>query len=362
MNIVFFIQNFSRSGGSERVTSLIANFMSEQGHSVTVVSICGDNTCFYPLNISVRLITLINKQEVDNKSYFFYVLNQLRKFYADNNIDLVIDVFAALSIYTLLLKKKYRYKNITWEHFNFHVNTGANKIGRKLAVRFSDAIVTLTNEDKGYYCDKYPKAISKLHTIYNPSPYPNAEIGKEKKKMVLSVGRLTRQKKFATMLDIWKCVQQNHPEWKLLILGNGEDREKLELKIHNEEISNIEMPGAVKNIEEYYRKAAIYISTSLYEGLPMTMIEAQSFGLPIITFNFETGPADIVKNGENGYVIQRTDNLKNDMQNMAHAIDTLINNPTLRNEYSDNAKKDSERFTMKQIGKCWTELLREIEY
>ena len=122
------------------------------------------------------------------------------------------------------------------------------------------------------------------------------------------------------------------------------------------------MPGAVKNIEEYYRKAAIYISTSLYEGLPMTMIEAQSFGLPIITFNFETGPADIVKNGENGYVIQRTDNLKNDMQNMAHAIDTLINNPTLRNEYSDNAKKDSERFTMKQIGKCWTELLREIEY
>ena len=103
--IVFFIQNFSRPAGSERVTSIIASELSKKGYDVTVLSICGDNTCFFEIDEKIKLYTLIDSEAVENKKQFFTVLRKLKDFYKANKVDIVIDVFAALSIYTILLKK-----------------------------------------------------------------------------------------------------------------------------------------------------------------------------------------------------------------------------------------------------------------
>ena len=356
-SIVFFIQNFSRSAGSERVTSIIANELVKQGYDVSVLSICGDNTCYYSLDNRIKLYTLFNKESVNNRKEFFAVLSNLKKFYNTHKVDLVIDIFAALSIYTVILKKKFGFKNLTWEHFNYKVNTGMNKIGRKMAVRFSDQIVTLTNTDKHYYLDDN-KIKGKIDYIYNPSPYQNVISNYDREHLIVSVGRLTSQKGFDRLINVWELVEKKC-DWKLMIFGDGDDKDILQEQIDNKHLKNIKLMGAVKNIDEYYNKSSIYVSTARYEGLPMTMIEAQSFGIPIVSFDYDTGPKEIVNDNHNGFIIEQGDE-ESMIRNCSEKLLLLVNNEELRTSFSHDAYNSSLRFTTDSIISKWINLLEEL--
>ena len=304
-HIVFFIQNISLPAGSERVTSIIANNLAEKGYDITILSICGNGTCYYPLNKKISIYTLIEQPDADNRKLFLKILCRLARFYKNNKADICIDVFAALSIYTLILKKFFKFKNISWEHFNYNINTGMNKLGRKLACRFSDQIITLTETDKKYYQDNN-KINGKIDYIYNPSPYQVIRKIPEKDNFIISIGRLTYQKGFDRLVDIWADIEDKTGCY-LYILGDGEEKNALQAKINNKGLKQVKLLGNIKNVEEYYKKALFYVSSARYEGLPMTMIEAQSFGLPVISMDFDTGPRDIISNGTDGYIITGKD-------------------------------------------------------
>lgn len=354
-NITFFIQNFSRSAGSERVTSIIANALSNK-YNITILSICGDNSSFYKINKNIKLITLIDKNEINNKKYFFKVLQALKKYYSKNKVDLVIDVFASLSIYTLLLKKKYKYKSITWEHFNFNANVGLNKLGRRMSAKKAEYIVTLTEKDKMYYLEALPKMKSKITSIYNPTPYKDVEVDNGlRENIVLSVGRLTYQKGFDILLKTWSNIEKSMNDWKLLIVGSGEEYDNLIQIIKEYGLKNVEFIAATNKIDEIYKKAKIYVSTARFEGLPMTMIEAQSFGLPIISFDYDTGPSDIVKSGEDGYLIEN-----GNTEELNKALIGLMDNEKQITVFSDKAKISSKRFENSEIEKKWFNLIEEL--
>lgn len=357
-NIVFFIQNISRPAGSERVTSLIANNLDQKGYNIQIVSICGDNTCFYPLNSKIKINTLIDRTQVDNKKMFFYVIKKLHQFYKRNEIDLCIDVFPALSIYTLLLKKRHKFKNITWEHFNYKINLGMNRIGRRLAMRYSDQIITLTSTDKKYYLSNSNRIKGNIDYIYNPSPYQNVEIKEKRKSYALSVGRLTYQKGFDRLIKVWEKVESKI-NLDILILGEGEEFEKLYDIIRTKQLKRIHLLGAVKNIERYYEDASFYVSTARFEGLPMTMIEAQSFGLPIISFDYDTGPEDIITNNSDGYLIKENTEEKK-IQVMASKIISLSSDAEKLQQMRKAAQKSSERFTTDAIVKKWESVIGNL--
>lgn len=339
------------------MTSIIANGLARRGYDVMIVSICGDNTCYYALEPSIKLHTLINGSEVDNKKQFFTVLKKLDRYYADNHIDIVVDVFAALSIYSILLKHKHHYKNITWEHFNYLVNVGMNRIGRQLAVRFSDQIITLSNTDKSYYQDNN-RIKGSIDAIYNPSPYQDAVLDTEKKPILISVGRLTYQKGFDYLVEIWKKIE-SQCNWELLIFGDGEEKESLQEQIRNAGLTRIKLMGAVKNIDKYYKQASLYVSTARFEGLPMTMIEAQSFGLPIISFDYDTGPREIITQGSDGFIINRAP--ENEMiDETAVEIMKLMNDSNLRDQMSRNALIAANRFREEAIFDQWVSVLDRL--
>ena len=351
-NIVFFIQNISHSAGSERVTSILANNLCASGYHVTILSICGTNNCFYELDSRIELITLINKENVDNKKSFLRVNAELKKFYKSHSTDLVIDVFASLSIYTLHLKRKFGFKNITWEHFNSFAAVGFNKIGRKLAAKKSDCIVVLTDTDKSHYQHIFPKMKAKIERIFNTSPYQNNVLDlSQRENIVLSVGRLTYQKGFDVMIEIWKKINNN--DWKLYIVGGGEDELQLKEKIKNCE--NVSILPATNKIEEYYKRAKFYLSTSRFEGLPMTMIEAQSFGVPIISFDYNTGPKDIIQNDENGFLIEN-----NNTDKFCDYVIRLMSDEEKIKEFSYHAFESSKRFESSKIISQWLQLIEEI--
>ena len=354
-NIVFFIQNFSRAGGSERAVSLVANELAERGYNIAILSICGGNTCFFDLNKNIKLYTLMSVNEVNNRKKFLKILRELKFFYKNHHVDICVDVFASLSIYTLLIKIKYGFKNITWEHYNYLNNMGLNKIGRQLAIRFSDAIVTLTKTDKNHYLENN-KCLNnnKIFSIFNATPYPNALYNAHRDKVIISIGRLEKLKGFDQLLDVWSKICVKYPDWKLQIIGEGEEWANLQEMINENDIKNVELLGKRRDVEKFYQTASIYVSTSEKEGLPMTMIEAQSFGVPIVSFDYETGPKDIITEGKDGFIISQGENRNS---NMAKKIAELIDDPLKLNKMCKSAKLGSERFDIEIITNEWEKVI-----
>lgn len=356
--IVFFIQNFSRAGGSERAVSLVANELIKRNYDITILSICGENTCFFPLDERINLYTLVHKQDINNKLFFVKILGKLNEFYKNHKIDVCIDVFSSLSIYTVFMKKKFKFQNITWEHYNYLNNMGLNRIGRQVAIRFSDIIVTLTNTDKKYYLENNKKLIgNKVHAIFNATPYPNAEFKTNRDKMIISIGRLEKLKGYDQLLDVWSRICFKYPEWSLQIIGEGEEYFNLQKIINQKKIKNAKLIGKRSDVDEFYKKASIYVSTSEQEGLPMTMIEAQSFGIPIISFDYETGPKDIISQDQDGFIIKQGNDRN---EQMAKKISTLIENPKMLKDMCKRAKKSSARFNIEMIGNQWEYIISKL--
>ncbi len=332
----------------------MANSLCAKGYHVTILSICGKNSCFYELDSRIELKTLFNKENVDNKKSFFQVYFKLRKFYKSHKTDLVIDVFASLSIYTLDLKRKFGFKNITWEHFNSFANVGFNKIGRKYAAKKSDCIVVLTDIDKSHYQKIFPRMSARIERIFNPLPYKNEALDlSERRNIVLSVGRLTYQKGFDVMIKAWNKIDKKG--WQLLIIGEGEEEQQLNEIIKDSNCENICLLPSTSKIEGYYKQAKIYLSTSRFEGLPMTMLEAQAFGIPIISFDYNTGPKDIINHAENGFLIEN-----NNVDMLCEYITSLLCDEEKIKEFSYNAFESSKRFESSIIISQWLKLIEEL--
>lgn len=194
---------------------------------------------------------------------------------------------------------------------------------------------------------------SKIDYIYNPTPYPNEKKSLCESKIAVAIGRLTAQKGFDKLLDIWKKIEEKDSEWELYIIGSGEDREKLLNQKESLNLKRVIFVENTKNIKEYYEKASIYLMTSRFEGLPMTLIEAQSFGLPIISYDIKTGPKDIVNNGEDGYLI-----VDDNRDEFINRFLELSQNRKKIQEFSQRAYENSKRFKLDNIIKKWKEILK----
>jgi len=125
-------------------------------------------------------------------------------------------------------------------------------------------------------------------------------------KYFISVGRLEYQKGYDLLIDIFKKFKAN-PEaynWKLLLVGEGSQRKKLEAKIKNLDLTEeIILTGATKDVKKYYAMSDIFLLTSRWEGMPLVIDEAMFFQLPIIAFDCETGPREMINHGINGFLI-----------------------------------------------------------
>ncbi|MGL4253128.1 MAG: glycosyltransferase family 4 protein [Fusobacteriaceae bacterium] len=349
--IGFVSGNISRSGGTERVATLIANELIKN-YEIYIISYGPEGKSYFYLNPDIKIINLSHgKSKIRNKLTAAYKLRKIIKKY---NIDTLIDIDVILSINTLIATYKLDTEVISWEHFNFYSNVGVKRRdwARRLAAKYSDQIITLTEQDKNQYLSNL-NVVSKIDYIYNPTPYPHAQKSLCKNRTAIAVGRLNYQKGFDRLLQIWGQIEKKDREWKLLIIGSGEDRDKLLKQIEELKLERVEIIEHTEEIKKYYEDASIYLMTSRFEGLPMTLIEAQSFGIPVISYDIKTGPRDIVLNNRNGYLIE--DGNERDF------IDKFLqlSGDSLKiQEFSRNAYEDSGRFGMENIIKKWEEILK----
>ncbi len=356
MKIAFFSGGMNRSGGTERVLSIIANGLTERGHEVIILSLTGSGATFYALNEKIRVYWIGSKSFQTN---ILSNLKKLNKILKDERPDFLIDVDIILCFYSILLKiTNPKIHWISWEHFNyftdFNVNKNLRKIARFLVSRFSECLIVLSDEDKGYYQDNM-RLKCKIKRLYKPLPYEDDFQKKEEKKTVLAVGRLVRIKGFDMLLKSWKPVEKKHPDWKLRIAGDGEEKEALIEQAKRFGLKNVEFAGLIEDVKPEYKEAAFFVLSSRNEGFCMVLLEAMNFSLPAVAFACKAGVSEVVKDGVNGYLVT-----PGDIKEYARKLDKMISNETIRHSMGTKAKEMISKFSRDEILNEWERLLEEF--
>lgn len=367
MKIAFFSGNMEHGGGTERVLSILAGGLADRGHDVMILSLTGKGPAFFELDERIRIYWIGSKTL---KSDIIRNLKKLFSIMKDERPDFLVDVDFILGLYSVFLKARFpKIHWISWEHFNYFfkydANLGLRKIARFIVSRFSDCLVVLSDEDKGYYLSNM-KLRCRLERIYNPSPFNTGVVLGHSdtwvpeheyctKKIVLAVGRLTRIKGFDRLLKSWRPVEKKHPDWKLRIVGDGEDKDALKEEADRLDLKNVEFTGQVKNVDEYYKNADFLVLTSRNEGFPMVVLEAMGHGLPVVAFACKAGVSETVADGFNGYLVP-----EGNIKALAGHMDKLISDGDKCHTMSQNAMLTAELFSLNKILDEWEKLFNSF--
>lgn len=197
---------------------------------------------------------------------------------------------------------------------------------------------------------------SRLVGIGNPCTFPEAGAMPEKENEVLVVGRmLERVKRISLILRAWRPLAAQHPGWRLRLVGGGPDLEYYRQLAGELGLKDVIFEGHSDDVSRYYPRAKIFMMTSLYEGLPMTMIEAQSFGCVPVAFDSFAALHDII-DGDNGIIVP-----DGDMCGLVAAVGSLMNDEDKLRRMAANAMESSRRkFSRDRIIDRWRELIDSL--
>lgn len=358
MNIIYVIEDYSENGGVERIVSDKANTLSAQyHHDITVISVYRDNRKEqFKLDDGVNLIHLdvpfakrTNNSIIRLLSRLYTIIiaiKRLNKEIKQLHPDII---FFTTTLGAILLpfchtKARKIYESHLARNFN-----PFNKIFFLTELK-AERIICLTSGDAKEY--KHAKRVDIIPNYINEV---KSHVEDYSVKKAIAVGRLENQKGFDILIDCWKEISRQYPDWQLDIYGEGSCREELQQQIYSLELGDkVKLCGRNYKIIEVYPQYSLHLMTSRYEGLPMTLIEAQACGLPSVVFNFQYGASDIVSDGCNGLIIEQ-----GNRKLFIEAAMKMMSSEELRKEYGNNAIETGKRYSKENIFRKWIQIINE---
>ena len=347
---LFFIGTL-QNGGAERVVSILAGKMAEQGMNVEILTYY-DMPVFYNIHSDVK-VTCVEK-ETGTKSKgknFLWV----RKYFKEN-ADVLISFLAPFNIFALVCNLGTGTPIIVADR-NDPTKIPSNTLVRKVRdflYRFADGIVVQTKKNQSYFSKQVQK---KSVVIYNPinlGEKSGSALQTAKHKKIVSVGRLMQQKNQKMLLGAFKNVLEKYPDYQLVIYGEGPMREELEAYAKELGVEkSILLPGNVADVHDRIKGAEIFVLSSDYEGMPNALIEAMCLGLPVISTKV-SGATDLIKDHENG-LLTELDNQKE----LEAAMMELIENPILEEKLAKNATQLNDSLELSKIMNQWIHFIKK---
>lgn len=351
LKIGFLIQDMAKLGGTERSASIIMNGLAKDDR-VYLIEVCPKGEPAFELNPSIEKVGLFKSEKSLISSYIPFV-HKLYKAISGLQLDVLVIVESKHALYGVPAAKLAGVRCVVWEHFNFNVDLGKKKrrIARNIAAKYADDIVVLTNRDRQIWKEK-TDTHARIVTIPNAVPDLGDIRYNKNAKTVVAIGRLTFQKGFDHLLNIWDSLKKDvrAKDWTLKIVGDGPDAH--DLQCDSLRIPDVEFLPPQKDVRPIYQEAGIIALTSRYEGLPMVLLEAASVGIPIVAYDCETGPSEIVENNRTGYLVNFCD-----MDGFAERLLNLMGSDNLRETFSHNAKESALKFAQPAILNKWQQML-----
>ncbi|KEQ28187.1 glycosyl transferase family 1 [Pedobacter antarcticus 4BY] len=372
MKIVYCILGTFNSGGMERVLANKANYLATQGHELIIVTTDQkDRNSYFEMDNRISMYDLAINYAGTEKNTLGRLLSypgkqwmhrkRLSTLLKSLKADVVVSMFDHDA--SFLYKLKDGSKKMLEIHFSRYKRLQYGRRGiRKLIDQFRsrtdldtakkyDSFVVLTHEDKGYWGD-----LPNINVIPNSNSFiPQAQAPLLEKK-VIAVGRYDYQKGFDELIQAWKHVYKVHPDWSLSIFGQGPLADGLQNLINDLGLQGVVFLRApVKNIENEYLSSSILAMTSRYEGLPMALLEGQVCGLPLVSYACKCGPKDIIRDGENGFLLR-----EGDQAELARKLIHLMDDTGLRVQMGQNSRLLSSNYAEDLIMHQWLSLFKQI--
>ena len=241
-----------------------------------------------------------------------------------------------------------------------HMHLG--RYGRPMRTAFKrwypelDLCSALTEGDAEAFRKLLPSA--RVECIPNGLPDLGYVHSENSARVVITAGRLARQKGFDRLLDAWALVGEQHPDWELRIFGGGPRERNLRQRISDLGIGDrARLMGHTDDLPTEMGAAGFYVMSSRFEGFPMVLLEAMASHLPVVSYNCPHGPRDMLTPGRDGLLVRR----RRSPRALAEGIDQMIEvGAQRRNEMGAAAVAKAERYALPLVAKRWEDLLEEL--
>ncbi|MBQ9314221.1 MAG: glycosyltransferase [Clostridia bacterium] len=342
-------------GGIERVISILSDKLSSE-YQLYVLTTIGQDVK-YSLNQNVKILHLKNNS--NNKIVnFYHRIGNLNKIINEERFDLCIafgyKVGMSLVIASKVLKSSAKIILTERTDPDSYCNSIIKKV-RDILFRKSDMFICQTEFVKDYYSKR---GVKKLVVIPNPikEGLPNPYDG-ERKKVIVNFCRLNEQKNLPLLIDAFEQVYKIHNDFKLVIYGEGSLKDFLLNYISNKNLSDvIEIHDFISNIHEVINDCFMFVSSSNFEGISNSMLEALALGLPCVCTDCPVGGASLaIEDKINGILVPIKD-----CNALTNAMKDIIENDALRNNISKNAVNVRERFRPGNISNMWKEIIERV--
>ena len=377
MRIMIMHRSYALVGGAERVIIDKANYLSQEGHQLMLVSYeQGQLPLPYKLNPNVQYEDLdcrfftLSKYPLYIRWYYFFKLkrkfvknlgNVVRSFKPDvivlasdwqKLINSVVEVAGTVPViaefhnaYDYIMRKvgvsEGRLKNFLLRSYYQYSLRSLAKCAKMVVLTESDA-------------NCWRQHFSNVCVIPNPvTLYPDEinDVSKDPGRIIF-VGRFNHEKRIDRLISAFSSIAAKYPDWHVDIFGEGNEKEKLIkliIKMHMEGRVIIHEP--TKAIYDEYKRSEMLVLCSEHEARPLVLVEAMSCGVPCVSLDCPYGPREIINDGVTGLLARN-----GDVRDLANKIEWMITHEAERKEMGRQARLDAAKYKMSVIMKDWEEL------
>lgn len=344
MKIVFIINNITRGAGTEKATIQLSNSLVTRGFDTEIISIESEKGSVSFFQISPK--TFVHHLKGTNSKILDFL--KVRKILKQILPDIICGTGHNISFFLPFIKNSGS-KTIALEHIDFESIPKWSKILMKFSYPKLSAITVLSETAKAKVLKLSDKiAVIPNHIIVGHKQSTLAE------SRIIMVGRISKEKAYERIISVAKGLQKKDPSWKIDIYGEGEgdNIRYLEVLFMKNSLRNIIIHPPVTNIQEEYLSSSIFLISSKFEAFPLVILEAKSFGLPVIGFRNE-GTQSLIKDDEDGFIVDTEAQALN-------KLELLIANPLLRSQMAKKGLDNVKEFEEEKIITKWMTLFNEL--
>lgn len=381
MKITFLVYNIYGIGGTVRTVVNTANYFASKGYTVEIISVrktskkptfnLNKKINLRPLyNVSIGVPAkgiignvlkilnkmpsrLIHKDELNYKMFSRYTDWMLKKVLKNLTTDFLITTIPSFNI----LATKFVKNSILIGQEHAQLSAHSESLRKEIIKSYGklDCLTVLTGKEYEDYRQYFTEEKLKIYEVPNATATTSLRVNYDNK-VIITAGRFVYEKGYDDLVEIYRPISEEFPDWELRIFGGGEDYELIRDKIYaTNQYNTIRLFPSSKNVLEEFKYASIFVLPSRFESFGMVLIEAMSLGLPTVSFD-TYGPKKIIDEGIDGFIVE-----SQNPSMFTEMLRQLILSESLRRKIGNAAIEKSKRYSFNYVGEKWTNLLSDLK-
>lgn len=359
MKILYVAAAVDHEGGVPKMLALQANHFARGSHSVCILTQNQSSKhTFYDFDARIQWRDVCYSRF--KPAFLFQYTNAVRRALREFSPDVTIVVDNGFKAFLLPVLADVKTPLVLALHRSRYNREGIDSgiPGRWKAKMFDDY--------QHYFARKFSRIVVlsaearnewelEATVIPNPVVIAAGVPSDRTQKIAICAARYVYEKGIDRLLNIWEKIQNAHPDWQLHLYGSGESA-PFEIRAKELGIGNsVQFFGPVHDIHDKFRNASVYVMASRFEAFPLSLIEAMACGLGAVAYDCPSGPASVIKNGQNGWLIP-----DGDADAFAQKLSELLSSSSERERMGRAAEVSVQALTPQKIMAKWESFLGEV--